>query len=746
MYSFYGGKQGRTYHIVQRFDCVSIENFDTDFADILIKSDDTGEEGKFKIENLTISTLVKNVTNNKYYRIIKQPTSIDDTFNSQYSIEFQLKGMVQQFNKGGNYTDVNYGQYVIIDTIKNLGQHTNDENGLLFRRGFDYLESSSTKPKKSDYYEADQTTHTNIFNENKWQEAWSSWIENVGGGAIYVGQIVGPIGKTGQLDAVKWSDLGLSEDQAIELELTRLGAERKDGQPQFQDDILFGVAQIKAANGDIKGHKISFDFVKPVVKMQAKQVLPYDTQTINFKDPISEQEVEQQISFDENGNATTDLVIEYDKQKTHPFYYSYQIAVPCGKHGNSVDSLSVKQNSNDNNYDYLTYKLKRYDNDPNGIVDSEDTFISPYNIIKDITSGQQQEREFINIPDDIKISQNNPYVTRSEAFIGSLARNTNWSNNKFLVCINLGSMENIYIPNTFENEPIAGQIYKDENNTSSAIWQCIELPSVAQEAKITIQFTADQNKTYNIRNISYLYMDQYGNIYIKYSDIEGEATKIGHIPVVKDITFSNFESGGDSKFHKTISTDNGFDQLSFAQQINYPVDIKRLGDVMCVLYSSQKYRNSIPEGQYKIFTYNNKSERYKVFPLVPDTYHILGEVKLEDLVGNGDFANGVQNYTKDGNTPYKERAGWVVSVTNEDQTQTTLYAYDYLNGTHEITIDGQEYETHWYPIETRDTGVDLNTYYIIDGQAAQSSQNNYIPIHTTESNNLKVGGIWFVLA
>ena len=71
--SFYGGKQGRSFHIVERYDSV-------------------------------------------------------------YE-------MVSKFQEGTNYTDVAFDEYVLIDTILNNNQKSNPENGLLYRRGYNYQES-----------------------------------------------------------------------------------------------------------------------------------------------------------------------------------------------------------------------------------------------------------------------------------------------------------------------------------------------------------------------------------------------------------------------------------------------------------------------------------------------------------------------------------------------------------------------------------------------------------------------------
>lgn len=116
MNSFYGGKQGLTYNIVQRFPSV--------------------------------------------------------------------KDMVEAFKNGGAYSKVNYGQYVLIDTISTRQNYVDKENGLLFRRGFDYQKGY-----------VDPTT---VENWEGWTATtWEQWLnDGVGGGAIYVGQISGPMGKS----------------------------------------------------------------------------------------------------------------------------------------------------------------------------------------------------------------------------------------------------------------------------------------------------------------------------------------------------------------------------------------------------------------------------------------------------------------------------------------------------------------------------------------------------------------------
>ena len=102
-----------------------------------------------------------------------QPFVIKATFKT-------VKAMTDEFKKGPGYTAVNFGEYALIET-----EHKNNpENGRIFRRGYDY----SRKDRYISSWVLDE--NTNIFAENAKTEP---------GGAIYVGQIVGPSGNAPHL-------------------------------------------------------------------------------------------------------------------------------------------------------------------------------------------------------------------------------------------------------------------------------------------------------------------------------------------------------------------------------------------------------------------------------------------------------------------------------------------------------------------------------------------------------------------
>ena len=409
MNSFYGGKQGRTYHIVQRFDCVNINSFEAEYIDQYNESKTIEQQinsiPTFPIQEQTsyLKGEVYKIQNSDsaiYYLIIEDfdLTGVDDaTLKRQALLEHssEIKAMVQEFQKGGAYTRVNYGQYVIIDTIKNRNHKSDLENGLLFRRGFDYNQTDIVeKPdiKDEQFYSNDEY---HIFDKIKWQAAWSAWVENVGGGAIYVGQIVGPQGDTPQLVPITWEQLQDKKDysyQEVSPVSETYGWTQEDG---YDDTVKVATVTLKDNDGNITGANLAFDIPQPTIIMSAQSVSAYGLQAIDPNDGLRTHEdiaggvPDQNIPIrvihqDDDINKP---IIKYEnlihlhtatgKDGGHPFYYNYDIAIPHGIHGNDI--VSVQQESGqdiledseytedskgidlETNDQYITFSLKNYD-------------------------------------------------------------------------------------------------------------------------------------------------------------------------------------------------------------------------------------------------------------------------------------------------------------------------------------------------------------------------------------------------
>ena len=158
MESFYGGRQGASFVIVKHFDGIDIPEY-TKYKNGWFAKDN---EGYFIVP--LIEKNGNNYSDYPYWGAIPKDglttvTSKSGATSAPLPVAY-AEGMKQCFEKGGASTsEVNYGEYVIIDTISDLGEYNNPENGKIFRRGMDY--------------------------------------DNELAGAEFIGQITGPKGDTG---------------------------------------------------------------------------------------------------------------------------------------------------------------------------------------------------------------------------------------------------------------------------------------------------------------------------------------------------------------------------------------------------------------------------------------------------------------------------------------------------------------------------------------------------------------------
>lgn len=358
MESFYGGKQGRTYNIVQSYDSVA--------------------------------------------------------------------QMVDCFQKGGEYLDANFGQYVLIDTPNN----NNPQNGLLFRRGFSYLEEYKEPPDITslDYYQRQVenqiynsetgqyetvTTTTNFFDEDTYKQAFRNWLKKgVGGGAIYIGQIVGPEGHVPEIDLIPWNNttdsetftdyfLHYYETQSLNAqtdlqspvstiptieEQTNETYNESDGTTTittsyvWHDGVEAGRVNIRDTDGNIIGAKIAFNFPTPVVKVSSQSVEPYDSTSVSFTDSYTSETDTYQIKKEQSGDFSN-LVHLHNSSGPgkHPYYYNYNVAIPKGVKGDSIQSIYLNTER-----DKLYFNILNYDNNKNGTAVTPVPYID-YKEVKEIT-------------------------------------------------------------------------------------------------------------------------------------------------------------------------------------------------------------------------------------------------------------------------------------------------------------------------------------------------------------------------
>lgn len=316
MESFYGGRQGISFIIVKHFDGINIPQSEDkpiyNFRLFAYDEDYNEGTGGFIIEEA-----LNPVTGKKEPKLIAKTADNYTKYNSwkhhalngeevSYKIgETTLKtnfpiekayGMVQCFEQGGITTnEVNYGEYVIIDTA----DKNNPDNGKIYRRGLNYQYDS---------------------------------VRNPLAGAEYIGQIVGPEGKASEISIDNFDFIveeGGPENKKYNMTnggvikgveeyhyTTDLNGLKvvDEKTTKFNDDIKYTWVAIKDEFGVITGCKIGFVFPTLDLNFTASAVSAYET--IN-------------------------LIQKTDSGK-HPYFSQWHISVPKGVKGNALDDLEIE--------------------------------------------------------------------------------------------------------------------------------------------------------------------------------------------------------------------------------------------------------------------------------------------------------------------------------------------------------------------------------------------------------------------
>lgn len=249
-----------------------------------------------------------------------------------------IEEMVSNFKQGDHYTEVNYGEHVIIDT-ENKNDH---DNGKVYRRGYDYSNDS--------------------------------------GGAIYIGQIVGPSGLAPALELKNYSTIeadkeGMSSENKITNHLTEgeLTINNKDLVSGKDNDSIKWISYTirNAENTDAVAY-IGFQIPYTYIDATSLSVEPYDT----------------------NGLYKDQLAVSGVDDLTHPFYRKFQFNIPKGIKGDAIKNLrtvTVTEGLQIDGYnvtadnigkEILVYTYYNYDNRKDG--NSKDIYLGDYNIIKEI--------------------------------------------------------------------------------------------------------------------------------------------------------------------------------------------------------------------------------------------------------------------------------------------------------------------------------------------------------------------------
>lgn len=324
--SFYAGKQGASIVIKKRFDFIDCPQPDNDASvseytytadeyavagngNILLTDLEGG--GNVLVNEATKTYIIKKTTENyaQYnFAVFANDGSYIQGTDCKMP-EGHAEGMIQFFRKGAETAaEVDYGEYVIIDTIKNCHSTSNPDNGKIFRRGLD--------------------------------------VNNEYAGGIYIGQIVGPKGDTPELKVTSYEelnsrnpDMSMKYPQRVNNEYNMddggmvPGSFIDDyGERQFNDSIKYAYTNVYDPFKNLIGCLIGFQFPQLTIDFEGESSSPYIGKIDRPDGTYYYQDL-----LNEDGQYYD----EYAEKWLHPMYQKWQVRIPHGIHGMDVVDLEL---------------------------------------------------------------------------------------------------------------------------------------------------------------------------------------------------------------------------------------------------------------------------------------------------------------------------------------------------------------------------------------------------------------------
>lgn len=231
-----------------------------------------------------------------------------------------ISDMVAAFSQGGSYKTVNYDEYVLIDTVSK----NDTDNGKIFRRGYEY--------------------------------------NNEIGGAIYMGQIVGPAGYSPhvELKTIAEVEAVQERDNFTYRRGTGSYAPSENLVPgkyidntlvKYNDKITWAYCSVRDENEADTTVHVGFKFPYTVIEYEANSVNPYYHRSNNTSDFINEN------------------LVERIDDETHPFYEKWHINVPKGIKGDALKNLRVQ---------VATTAIEEYDGQQDDISNGREVLVYNY--------------------------------------------------------------------------------------------------------------------------------------------------------------------------------------------------------------------------------------------------------------------------------------------------------------------------------------------------------------------------------
>ena len=293
MSSFYGGRQGASFVIVKRFDGINIPQVEgqEQYTNALYAINSStnsfllvsaSEGGNVAVGDNVY--LIKRTNDNKNDYTWQNHLNDGSAINEgQYNFPKKMaEGMVQCFSQGAkSANEVNYGEYVIIDTIAEMNDRNNLDNGKVFRRGMN--------------------------------------VDTELAGAEYIGCIVGPEGSSVELSLVHYDDIIDEATGSDEYTVTEHDLIPGEHDGIYEDAIKYAYVTIQDEYGNIEGTEVGFKIPTLVQDFYGQAVSPY------YRGVLIEPDEEQYV----------------DGKWKHPFYQRWKINIPKGIHGKDAVNFRI---------------------------------------------------------------------------------------------------------------------------------------------------------------------------------------------------------------------------------------------------------------------------------------------------------------------------------------------------------------------------------------------------------------------
>lgn len=283
-----------------------------------------------------------------------------------------IEVMTEAFRQGNTYTEVNYDEYVIINTVNK----NHPDNGKIFKRGYDYSSGRTIN----------------------WTNGQGQTAEIDAGGAVYIGSIVGPAGQAPQLQLTTLLDAQQrAETQGFDVQ-TSSGSFDFDNNHHlvpgkqgniYNDEIKWYCTSIRDVDNNTTTAYVGLKIPYHVFEFVSEAVAPY-----------------------RNHQYTDTSAVNKIDDNRHPFYSKYKISIPKGVKGNEIRNFRVMTPTNNSpitiphagtsqsytlelGKQILVYDYYTYDHNDQGEIQTY--YVGDYNQITGVSIGNQTDLSDLTI-------------------------------------------------------------------------------------------------------------------------------------------------------------------------------------------------------------------------------------------------------------------------------------------------------------------------------------------------------------